>query len=77
MNSMNPHLEETKLPSAGPTDPFLGARAQAEISQIRRVQSELAERVAITPWLAQEPVGPQALRELTRNDRDLTIGANN
>lgn len=65
------------LAAAGPSDPLLVARAQSEIAQIKKVQSELAQRVAITPWLAQEPVGPQALGELTQSTRDIKVAAEN
>lgn len=65
------------LAAAGPRDPLLVARAQSEIAQINKVQGELAERVAITPWLAQEPVGPHGLQELTQHDREIKVTATN
>ncbi len=53
------------LAAAGPSDPLLTARAQSEVVQIEKVKHELAQRIALTPWLAREPIGPEALRELT------------
>lgn len=61
------------LLAAGPTDALLVARAQSEVPQIKKVRTELAQRVAITPWLAEEPVGPKALRALTRHDRTPSV----
>lgn len=55
------------LAAAGPTEPLLSARAQSEVAQISKVKTELAQRFAITPWLATEPVGPDALRMLTHH----------
>lgn len=55
------------LAAAGPRDPLLVARAQSEIKQIEKVRDELAERVGLVPWLAQEPVGPEALRKLSQS----------
>lgn len=48
------------------TDPVLRARALTEIPLIERVRSDLADRVAIVPMLAEAPVGPDHLRELVR-----------
>jgi arsenite/tail-anchored protein-transporting ATPase len=55
----------SSLAAAGPSDPLLRARAAAETGQIARVQS-LAERVALVPWMAEEPVGVERLRDLAR-----------
>jgi len=52
------------LAAARPTDPILVQRAQAELEQIRKVQEHCARRVVIVPWLSQEPVGPERLRQL-------------
>lgn len=52
------------LAAAGPTDPLLVARARAEIEQIVKVQSGLAPRTALVPWLPEEPVGPKNLAKL-------------
>lgn len=54
------------LAAAGPRDPLLVARARSEATQIEKVRRDLAERAALVPWVAEEPVGPDRLRELTR-----------
>ncbi|MDI9442658.1 MAG: arsenical pump-driving ATPase [Planctomycetota bacterium] len=48
----------------GPREPLLVARASFEIAQIRKVQSELSRRVALAPWLIDEPTGATGLRRL-------------
>lgn len=53
------------LAAAKPSDPLLAARAAEEHSQLERVQSSVG-RVAIIPWLAEDPVGSERLRALTR-----------
>jgi len=60
------------LAAAGPHDPLLVARAQSEIRQIEKVRDELTERVGLAPWLAREPVGPEALRELSQSPSEST-----
>jgi len=50
------------LAAAGPTDPVLIERAAAELEQIEKVRSTLATRVAIVPWMPEEPRGTEALR---------------
>lgn len=55
------------------TDPLLRRRAQAESAMIERVKNEFAQRVAITPWLARQPVGTESLLQLTANDMTLDI----
>jgi arsenite/tail-anchored protein-transporting ATPase len=52
------------LAAAGSKDPLLAARARSELLQIEKVRGEMTRRVALTPWLTQEPVGPAALRRL-------------
>ena len=49
------------LAAAGPRDPLLVARATAELEQIARVRSTLAARVAIVPWISDEPRGVEPL----------------
>lgn len=51
------------LAAAGPSDPVLVERAAAELEQIEKVRSTLATRVAIVPWVPEEPRGPAALRQ--------------
>jgi len=50
------------LAAAGPSDPVLIERATAELEQIEQVRSTLAARVAIVPWIPEEPRGAAALR---------------
>lgn len=50
------------LAAAGPSDPVLVERAGAELEQIEKVRSTLAARVAIVPWIPEEPRGAEALR---------------
>ena len=57
------------LAAAGPSDPLLVARAQLEIVQIHKVQSELAQRLALVPWLAEEPTGAHGLHQLTKGSQ--------
>jgi arsenite-transporting ATPase len=57
----------SSLTAASPTDPLLMARANEERQHIERVQKNV-QRVAIIPWLAQEPVGSARLLALTRSD---------
>jgi arsenite-transporting ATPase len=42
----------------------LRARAAAEIPLIRKVKEQLAERVALIPFQAEEPVGIKRLNSL-------------
>ena len=52
------------LAAAGPTDPLLVERAHSEMPQIEAVQNEHAERIALAPWMPNEPTGPDRLRDL-------------
>jgi len=45
-------------------DPLLRARARNERPFIREVLDEFANRVAIVPWIAEEPVGAAKLKKL-------------
>ena len=54
----------SSLAAAEPSDPLLAARANQERTHIERVQHSV-ERVAIVPWLIDEPVGCDRLRALT------------
>jgi arsenite-transporting ATPase len=64
------------LAAAGPSDPLLVERAHAEVPQIEAVQieavqieagqNEHAERIALAPWMPEEPVGPAPLQALAR-----------
>ena len=55
------------LAAAAPRDPLLVARAAAELPHLERVR-ELAARLAIIPWVADEPVGSEQLLKLTRSN---------
>jgi arsenite/tail-anchored protein-transporting ATPase len=55
----------SSLFAARPTDPLLVRRALAEVPLIEEVRDERAPRLAMTPWLARQPVGPQSLLQLT------------
>jgi arsenite-transporting ATPase len=50
----------------GSVDPLLKARARNEHSFIREVIDEFAHRVAIVPWVPEEPVGAAKLKQLMR-----------
>lgn len=52
------------LAAAGPRDPVLVARAAAELEQIALVRTTLATRLAVVPWLAEEPRGADGLRQI-------------
>ena len=52
------------LAAAEPTSPLLRRRAAAEIAQIDTVRDDYADRIAIVPLLAVEPVGIPALQAL-------------
>ena len=62
------------LAAAGPRDPLLMVRAESEFKQIQKVRDELAPRTALVPWLAEEPVGPEALRKLSRSPSGTASG---
>ena len=54
------------LAAADPSDPLLAARAAAERPLIEAVEREHAERVALLPVVAEEPVGAERLLALAR-----------
>lgn len=53
------------LAAARPRDPLLQRRAAAELPQIAKVKEELARRVALVAFQAEEPVGAARLVALT------------
>jgi arsenite-transporting ATPase len=53
------------LAAAHPTDPLLVARAAAEEPHIDRVEST-NPRMAVIPWLTEEPIGSRRLLEIVR-----------
>jgi arsenite-transporting ATPase len=58
----------SSLAASDTNDPLLAARAQSEAPQIEQVQQKLAKRVVLVPVPAEEPVGYDRLRELTRRE---------
>ena len=49
---------------SGSRDPLLVARGEGEAPYIREVVEQLAKRTALVPWVTEEPVGPEKLRQL-------------
>jgi arsenite/tail-anchored protein-transporting ATPase len=45
---------------------LLLARGRGEARYIREVVEKLSQRTALVPWVAEEPVGPEKLRQLLR-----------
>jgi arsenite-transporting ATPase len=67
----------SSLAAAGSRDPVLRQRIAGELAQIEIVRAEHGKRVAIVPWQAEAPVGPDRLRRLARPaavDADATRG---
>lgn len=54
----------SSLAAAGSTDPCLSQRIAAEVEQIENVRLRHAQRVAIVPWMTEEPVGQARLLAL-------------
>jgi arsenite/tail-anchored protein-transporting ATPase len=52
------------LAATGSTDPLLQQRIRGELAQIAAVRDQHAKRVAIVPWLLEEPVGPERLHRI-------------
>ena len=52
------------LAVAKPSHPLLRARAAAEVPRIARVRRELARRLMLLPWSAEDPTGAQPLLDL-------------
>lgn len=53
------------LAAANPTSPLLRTRAVAELAELDTVRTRYADRLAVVPLLAAEPVGVPALEALT------------
>ena len=49
---------------SGTHDPLLVARGEAERPYIDEVAGKWSNRTAIVPWVAEEPSGPERLRQL-------------
>ena len=58
-------IVNNSVAAAAPTAPLLRRRAALELDQIEKVRAELADRYAVIPLLADEPVGVPALQALT------------
>ena len=56
----------SSLAATDTKDPLLLERIPRELEQIARIRRDLARRVAIVPWMAEEPVGEARLREVVR-----------
>jgi arsenite-transporting ATPase len=54
------------ITATGTTDPLLRARLEGEVRQTGRIAGGLAQRTFVLPWLAQAPVGVEALGALVR-----------
>jgi arsenite/tail-anchored protein-transporting ATPase len=54
------------LAATGSADPCLRQRIAAELQQIQVVRERHAQRIAIVPWMTEEPVGPARLLGLAR-----------
>ncbi|MDO9135352.1 arsenical pump-driving ATPase [Hydrogenophaga sp.] len=52
------------IAASGTTDPLLQARLEGERTQTQRIADGLAKRTFVLPWLAQPPVGVEALGAL-------------
>ncbi|XXY46156.1 ArsA-related P-loop ATPase [Sorangium sp. So ce269] len=59
----------SSLAAAGVTDPCLKQRVAAELDQIEAVRERHARRIAIIPWMTEQPVGPDRLLALARGAR--------
>ena len=60
--------------AAAPTSPLLRQRAVAELDEIDAVRTKYADRYAVIPLLADEPVGIPALEALTRPSPETPLG---
>ena len=59
--------------TSGSCDPLLRARGRSEVPYIREVAETLSPRSVLVPWVAEEPVGPDRLRQLfSANHAQLT-----
>ena len=60
-------IVNNSIAAASPSSSFLRQRAANELTEIGRVESK-ADRFAIVPLLAEEPIGIPALRALTQKE---------
>ncbi len=56
------------LAATDSADPCLKQRVAAELEQIEVVRTLHAKRVAIVPWVTEEPAGPARLLALARDN---------
>jgi anion-transporting ArsA/GET3 family ATPase len=56
----------SSLAAASSADPCLKQRIAGELEQIEIVRARHAQRIAIVPWMTEEPVGPERLLGLAR-----------
>lgn len=56
----------SSLAATGSHDPCLRQRIAAELEQIDAVRTRHAKRLAVVPWMSEEPVGPDRLLSLAR-----------
>ena len=54
------------IAASGTSDPLLRARLEGERTQTQRIADGLAKRTFVLPWLAQPPVGVEALGALVK-----------
>lgn len=54
--------------AATPCDLLLRKKARSETPYLNEVKNTLCSRLAVLPWMAEEPVGPERLRRLTETD---------
>lgn len=59
----------SSLAATGSSDPLLQLRIRGELVQIAAVRDQHAKRVAIVPWLLDEPVGPERLHRIAHAAR--------
>lgn len=55
------------LAAAGSEDPCLRQRIAGELEQIEVVRAKHAQKLAIVPWMTEEPIGPERLLALARD----------
>lgn len=56
------------LRAAGTSSPFLQRRARAEARELEKIQNGLSRRAGIVPFAPDEPVGPEKLLGLVRQE---------
>ena len=59
--------------AAAPTAPLLRRRAALELDEIEKVRTQLADRYAVIPLLATEPIGVPALESLAGPPRPAPV----